>query len=346
MTKINSKNIILTIIFTILIFSFIGLLIYSIYCYGYYDKHQEEVYTEIFNKKDYNYVYDYLIKDKFLSKLDYDNAISIMLNQTEVERIYNEYYKDIYTKDEFLNKYFFGNPNVTKKDIEFSTTGKTTYFKKRKLYYKYINLHNEEESTKLGVINNLHFQLNNNTKLYLDNNLLCEEELCQVDKIYGGIHSIIYIKDNIKYYALINIKENDQLINVENLENLVNIGEDNAAIEDHAIELNIGKYELTECYMDAYCPHEKISNLTLLSDNTCELFLDISITQAKDYYKGTYSINNNILELNFQSHTFSAIDYDNGNYSTYEVNTPRTITFKMLDSQTIINSDYKFKFNK
>ena len=346
MAKFNTKSIILTSVFTIFIFVFISLLIYSIYCYGYYDKYQEELYTEIFNKKDYNYVYDYIIKDESLSKTDYENAIYIMLNQTEIERIYNEYYKDIYSKDEFLNKFFFGNPNVTTKDIKFSSTGKTTYFKKRKLYYEYINLHNGEETTKLGVISNISFTINDNTKLYLDDNLLCDNTLCQVDKIYGGIHSIIYIKDNIKYYALINITEDNQIIDIEKLDNLVNIGLDKEEDEVHAIELKMGNYELTECYMAAYCPHKIISNLTLSSDNTCELFLDISITQAKDYYKGTYTINNNILELNFSSHTFSAMDYDNGHYSTYEITTPTTITFKMLDSENIINGDYKFKFNK
>lgn len=344
MAKINTKSIILTSIITFLIFIFSGFLIYTIYCYGYYDKHQEEEYTIKVNKKEYNYVYDYFIKDNNLSKIDFDNAISITLNQTEVERIYNEYYQDIYSKEEFLNKYFFGYPNITTNDITFKSIGKTSYFKKRKLYYENINLHNDYTTTRLGIINNITFIIPSNTKLYLDDNLICDTDTCYVNKLYGGIHSLIYIKDNTKYYALINIKEDKQSIEVDTLDNLINIGTE--IEEKESINLKKGNYLLTECYMAAYCPHQKISNLTLYNDNTVELFLDISITQAKDYYKGTYTINNNVLELDFKSHTFSAMDYDNGSYSTYEINTPTKITFKILDTDNIINSDYKFKFTK
>lgn len=224
MDKISTKTIILTTIISLLIFIFISFLIYSIYRYGYYDKHEEEQYAEKFNNREYDYVYDYLIKDNTLSKIDFDTVISISLNQSEIERIYNEYYKDFYAKEEFLNTYFFGNVKVNKSDITYAFTGKTTYFKTRKLYYKYINLDNTYTKTTLGVINNIKFYILKDTELYLDNNLICSNEICDIDKIYGGIHYITYIKDNTIYYALINIYEDNLTFNIDNLDNLINIG--------------------------------------------------------------------------------------------------------------------------
>lgn len=223
MDKISTRTIALTATISLLIFIFIACLVYSIYCYGYYDKHEEEQYAEKFNKREYNYVYDYLIKDNALSKIDFDIATSITLNQSEAERIYNEYYQATYSKQEFLNKYFFGNVKIKKNDITFASTGKTTYFKTRKLYYRYINLDNGKERTTLGVINNIKFYILKDTELYLDNNLICNNEICNIDKVYGGIHSVTYIKDNIKYYALINIKEDNVTFDIDNLDNLISI---------------------------------------------------------------------------------------------------------------------------
>ena len=218
----NKKSILITTLITIIVFSILGFLIYSIYCYGYYDKHEEEIYVEKFNKKDYTFIYDHLLKDNSLSLKDYQNATNLALNRTNAEEIYNLYYSKIYDKETFLNLYYYGT-YINKDNIEFYSTGKTTYFKKRSLYYKYITLQNDKNYTKIGVLSNISFTIEPNSILYLDNDLLCEELICTIDKIYGGIHSVKYVSNNYEYYGLININEDNLTISIPHIESLVKI---------------------------------------------------------------------------------------------------------------------------
>ena len=65
------KSMLITLGITFLLFSFIILLIYLVYCYAYYDENQINIYTDKFNTGNSKYIYDNMFNDSNLTYNDW-----------------------------------------------------------------------------------------------------------------------------------------------------------------------------------------------------------------------------------------------------------------------------------
>ena len=223
----NSKKALSTTLgVTLLVFGFIIFLLYIIYCYAYYDKYQEQVFTDNFNNKKYDLVYEKLIGKDNLTLEELKNNIDHLSNKERLNTIFNTYYKDsgIYTKESFLDNYLFDITNINKKDITFGTNGKTTLVTKRALFYDNISVKSKKLETKIGVFNKINFKIEDNSSLRIsDKKIECINSHCSIDKIYGGIYEIRYTSNGYEYYGLVNIYKDKQVIDITNIESLVKV---------------------------------------------------------------------------------------------------------------------------
>lgn len=208
-----------------ILFVFIFVLIYTIYCFVYYDKRQEEIFLSYYNEKKYDKVFNNLDDNSDFTIDDFNDVISLMYNKNDLEKIYNDYYKGniFVTLDDFFNEFYYGDNVLSLENMKFIKTGETNYFRRAKFKYDriYVSSKNGIKST-LGIFKNITLKIEKNSQLFLDNHeLSCYEEACNISKILGGLHSIRYISNNYEYYGIININDDNSFIDIFNLYNLV-----------------------------------------------------------------------------------------------------------------------------
>lgn len=210
-----------------ILFVFIFVLVYTIYCFVYYDKRQEEILLSYYNEKKYDKVFNNLDDNSDFTIDDFNDVISLMYNKNDLEKIYNDYYKGniFVTLDDFFNEFYYGENVLSLENMKFIKIGETNYFKRAKFKYDriYVSSKNGIKST-LGIFKNITLKIEKNSQLFLDNHeLSCYEEACNISKILGGLHSIRYISNNYEYYGIININDDNSFIDIFNLYNLVRL---------------------------------------------------------------------------------------------------------------------------
>ncbi len=221
----RDKNLLLTIIITFFLFSFVSFLIYLIYCYAYYNPHQEKDYIRKFNTSNYAFVYDNLKNNK-LPYEDFLIPLKLMYTKKNLTDIYDKYYKDSHiSKEDFLSTYYFGENESNEEDFSFVFTGETTLFKRRHLKYDKITVRNSHNKTStIAYLTNINISKLTNSTITIDNNeLTCTDTNCTILSIYGGLHELIYKTPNTTYYALVNFTKSKEQIDVSLIDNLIKI---------------------------------------------------------------------------------------------------------------------------
>ncbi len=351
------KNLKTTLYITISLFSFIIFLVYLLYCFAYYDKNQEELYFAKIENKKYDYIFDNMSDKDGLSKDKYDKALNMIFDSKNLKNIYYLYYKDsdVFELEDFLNKYYYGDVDIKASDVTYSQNGKTGLFTRRAIFYKSIDLTNKKgHKTSIGVKRNVSFKIEAGSSLKIDNDLVgCKDGLCNVSKIFGGLHEISYVSNGYEYYGLVNIVKDKQSIDVTNIDNLVrmDIVSNNDILKDDYSDVNIydlkvGKYMLNKCYLSFGCPTKKKSYIQLNQDGTCKLYTYISLDQAGDLYNGTYTQEGNFLVMKFDGHTYQVFDYDTKQSTDITAEVDMEIRYKITENNELINDSYKFKFSE
>lgn len=351
----NNKNLFITIGITIFLLIFISFLLYVIYCYSYYDSYQKNNYLKEFNHNNYNFVYEKMVNNDKLSKEEFERVRDLMYDKNTLKNIYNLYYikSDLFEDlNDFFNNYYYGEKKIDEDDIEFYIEGKSNLFNRSKLYYKKINLINRGGfKSALGILDNVIFEVEDNSKLIIDKNELeCSDGLCSVQYMYMGLHEVYYESNGFSYYGLLNLMDNSKNINITNIDSLVKIEEKEKEPEEEIIpdaKLNRGVYKVNKCFLTkTNCAYSKYSYLALNEDGTCELYEYISFNQARYRYNGTYDISGNFLTLSFDGYLTTLSDYDTSEKYEEFINEDIEMIFKIEDSKNIINADYSFKFSK
>ncbi len=221
----NIKKLIITVLISLFVFVFLGFLIYLIYCYVYYDSNQENKYLDNFNNGNYSFVYDNLYNRDLLDRESYDTVVDFMFNKDELTKIYKKYYngKVYVTLDDFLNEFYY-DKKINLEDITFNSNGTTNLFEKRELLYEKIVINNKHNiRSAIGVFKNILIDIEENSSITIDDKLYkCFDE-CKLDYYYGGIHKVLYKSNNNTYFALININDNNQVIDVTNIGSIIKI---------------------------------------------------------------------------------------------------------------------------
>ena len=343
-----NKNLIKTILISVALFLFIGFMGYVIYVYGIYDKKNKDNFLEEFNNGNYSFLYENLnIKEEsdFINEDKFNDVMGLMYNKNILKDVYYDYYKTKYKDvNEFFNYYFYGYNSVNLVDIEFVSYGKTSLFKRSKLLYKYVNVSNNiGNKSKLGIIENIKFYVNENGKLKVDGiEVSCSNGECNVSEMFGGLHHVTYNYNNQEFYALINVgydKEfylKDVLINVN--------GEEKEELTKDVItyKLETGRYTLKECYLESGCPYKRYSYIDLNPDGTVKMYIYISLDISGDTYEGTYEVRNNFLYLYFDKHIYKMHDYDTQERTEIVGVLDMEKSFKIVNEREIQNYDYSF----
>ena len=255
---------------TFILFSFIVFLLYVIYCYAYYDKYLEYQYTNNINNHEYDFVYDTLFDKGNLTYEQFIFSINKLDNVERIENIYNNYYKDtgLYDIDEFMDTYLFEIDNVVEEDIIFSSSGNTNLISRKTIFYDQIKLSNKKNSISLGAFNKISFKIENNSILRLDNKELeCVNNVCVIDKMFGGIYEVSYLSNL------------DSLVKVKEFDNV----------------LKFGRYKLTSCDLIG-CPLIDKSYLMINMDNTYYIH-KIYKDGTSSNKVGNYIVNDNTIVL-------------------------------------------------
>ena len=337
----------LTILISSCLFMFLTALFYTLYCYSFYNKNQLNTYIDNINNKKYDFIYSkYQNRDKITEK-DFYSVINNSFDKDNLLNIYNTYYQNILEEKDFLDKFYYGDINIAKENVDFKTIGKTTYGSRRELFINSIKYNKKDDYISLSLIKQINFITEKNTTINIDNNIDIEcSKNCKIENLLGGIHTIIIKQSNKEYFTILNINESNQEIDLMNLEQTVLIKEekDNDKVTKYE-NISIGTYYLKECYMEqkALCPTNSKSYLELNEDNTVYLHLYSAWEIAYTEYWGTFTIENNFLILNFDYHTYTPFDYDTRTYSTVEVNSPSTQKYK-IEGNNLIGDKYKFYY--
>ena len=347
------QNFIITLIITLLLFIILSVISYLIYIYGYYDRIKENNILENFNSYKFDRVYnDLYLKDKeYLTNKNLQSITDLMFNKKNLEKIYESYYQDTNkysSKDDFINKYYYGSSPLTIEDINFQNTGKTDILTRRitkSHSYKLQNVY--EENTRIGIIKNITFNTISDDTLKIDNNTLECSKTCKIDKMYSGVHTIEYTHEGFTYFSIQLIDTNNSIININNLKNLVAISNDiDTSIFDNIDEKNsdlrVGIYSLNKCNLPSGCPSTTYSYITLNQDNTCAFYTYVTIDKAGDSYNGTYKKENGFLILEFSGHNYSVFDYDTKKSTDIFVETNIKMTFRINSKSSFSNKDYEF----
>ena len=340
----------ITLIITFSLFFFVLFLVYLIYCYAYYDEYQVSLYTEMFNKGRYTLVYNNFDSKDKIDYEDYSKVINLMYDKNSLKNIYYLYYNEIMTLDDFINIYYYGSYKIEENDITFLEIGKTNLLKRKKIKYQEIKvLNNEGYQSNLGIKENVILEVENNSRLYLDDTeIVCKDNICNIDYIFGGLHEITYISNNIEYYGIINVNKDKQVIKIPLVNSLV---KKEKKIDEEVVkvikdsELEYGKYKLKECYLSSGCPSKSKSYIMLNEDGKAYFYTYITLDQAGDYYEGTFLIEGEFLVLKFDSHVYTVFDYDTKVATDIEAECDIEFRFKIEDKQTIRNNDYLFKYS-
>ncbi|MBQ8659673.1 MAG: hypothetical protein IJ475_02430 [Bacilli bacterium] len=339
MAKVNAIK---TIVITSFLFVFICFMVYLIYCYAIYDKVMESRYIDYYNDVKLDNLYDVLYVDD-LSKEDFNVVTNIMYDKNYLEEIYNTYYIDstLYSGfDDFVSHYYYGYFNIENDDVEFIKEGKSTINSKRKLTLKKINVYNDKSTSVLGIVTNIKFGIEEKSRLYLDEVLLdCVDNICNIDKLFGGIHTIKYESNGHSYFGLVNINKDNIEISVANLDSLV-IYERNEV--DLSLKLKTGHYKVDKCFLSSGCPNKNSSYTKLYEDGTAEYYIFVTFDQAGDYYKGKYEMNNGFLTLYFKEHVYYVFDYDTKVTTKIPATTDVYYQFKITSESSFVGDEYSF----
>lgn len=350
----KNKSMIITLGITLFLFSFIIFLVYLIYCYAYYDEYQENLYVDKFNVNDSRYLYNNFYNESNESYEDFMRPYQLMYDKNALKDIYYLYYKGkgLYKDiDEFIKTFYYGNFKVAHNDVSFYSIGKTNLFERREIKYKNVKLYNEfKEFSSLGVINNIRLKIEDNSEIILDDKVLtCVDNECLVDNIFSGLHVIKYKSNNTDYYGIINLKIDNQEIEISLLDSLVKISDNEVPIKDDIkpvnANLNKGLYKLNVCYLDSGCPSKMKSYVRLYEDGKVDYYTYITLDIAGDTYNGTYTISGNFLVLHFDSHVYRMHDYDTKQYTDIEARVDMEMRFKIENSETISNDSFQFKYS-
>jgi len=342
----ETKRTIITIISSLLLFSFILFLVYVIYCYAYYDVNKEEEYAGKILEEEYDFIYEHMVVDG-LSKDEFRSSINLMYDKSKLKDIYYLYYGEgeYESIDEFLKTYYYGDRGVDRDDIEFIGDGKTSLFKRRKLYYKSIKVTNKNGlESSLGVKYNVNLKIEDGAVLKIDEDTLsCQDNSCVLDKVFGGIYEVSYESNGYSYYGLLNILDDNMVVEITNLDSLVKVSKNKTSDEISIRESVLtGVYALEECYLESGCPVKSKSYLKIMEDNKVIQYTYISLDNAGDYYEGTYEITGNFLVMNFDSHVYRMFDYDTKERTDIVGNGNITLQYQIIDEKTIYNEKYKF----
>ncbi len=332
-----------SIIISLFTFLFVGLLIYIIYCYGFYDNNIKSIITEKYNRKQFDELYNYINNNDGLNKTDYEKVITLMYDQTKLEEIYQKYYENSTIWDDklsFLNTFYYGENKLDNNDIIFNAEGKTSLTTRANITADTINVKSKSGLlSQFGVATNIKLLIDQNGELIVDDMFVsCEKDYCLIPKIYKGLHEIKYKSNGYQYYGIINIKDEKE-ISITNNETLVTISSNNTNQK-----IKKGYYYLTACYLESSCPSKKKSYIHIIDDKNVEFKTYISLDQAGDYYRGTYEINNGFIELSFVSHKYSVFDYDTKRSTDINVDVDIHMSYKIIDTENLKNDDYFFSY--
>lgn len=349
----NNKNMSITLWITSFLFSFILILIYFIYCFAYYDEYQEDVYTKMFNDKNYKYVYDNMKDNNNLSFDEFKLPINIMYDKNTLKNIYYNYYRDSVYKDidSFIDTYYYGGVVLDRENISFFHEGKTNLTKRRKIKYDDISVVNKNgHKSNLGIKNNILFKIEDSATLFLDDRKLeCSKLECETFKMFGGLHTLKYTSNNIDYYGIVNVVRDEQIIDVTNLDSLVKVSP-SSNLEDvfneSKYKLDNGTYKMSKCYItNGSCPSKKKTYLTLKSDGTAYLYIYITLDISEDTYIGKYEKDGDFLVLKFDSHVYKVHDYDTKEKTDITGNCDIEMRFKIESDNVISNENYQFRYS-
>ncbi len=344
-----NKHRLLTLLLSACLFLFLTILIYTLYCYVFFNKNQIKNYTDNYNNKEYTFIFNNLYNKEKVTDKDFYLAIYQTLDKETILKIYNEYYIDLYSEEDFLKLYYYGDIEVNNKDIEFNKIGKTTYGARQQLEYKTIKLNKENQYTKIGVLNNINLITEDTISIKFDNKELyneCNKE-CKIDNIVGGNH-LLYLKTNTKeYVTFINMYDSNIDIDLSNKENFIILNETEEEQEEkkEIKEIKPGVYNISECYIkpNVYCATKKKSYIYIRDNKTVYFYLYNGWEIALTEYWGTYTIKNNFVIMNFTKHSYTAFDYDTRTYSTVESNSDSEQTYK-IEGKYLIGDKYKIYY--
>ncbi len=347
------QNFIISLIISLLVFIILTVVSYLIYVYGYYDRIKENEILENFNSYKFDRVHNdlYLNDKEHLTTKNLKNITDLMFNKKNLEKIYDNYYEKTNkysSKEDFINRYFYGNSPLTIKDIQFYNSGKTDLLSRRiSKANKYVIKNGYDEETYIGIVNNITFNTIGDDTLKIDENTISCPTTCRVERMYSGVHSIEYIHDGFTYYSILLIDHSNSSIDINSIKNLVAISEEIDTdifdvIDEENKDLNIGIYSLNRCNLPTGCPSTTYSYITLNKDNTCEFYTYITLDKAGDSYSGTYKKENGFLILDFSGHTYSVYDYDTKQSTDIFVDTNIKMTFKINSNSSFSNKDYEF----
>ncbi len=343
MGRFMSKNrLTITIIISVFFVLLVGFFSYVIYSYGFYDNLQNNKILESYNTYDFDSLYPYLDikKNNYMSKKTLNSIVDLMYNKLSLQKIYNDYYQNsgIYNSvDDFVNEYYYGYGAVNFEDMEIEFIGKTTLFTRRKAKVKKIKIKSASGvKSALGTIKNITFNVDKDSKLKIDGNIVnCDNGVCNIDYMFGGIHLIEYTSGDFVYISIENIYKDNEIINVNGLKNLIPVAR-KLSIEEENFEkvvkedvkvsnINLGLYALAECKSEV-CP-ESNSYMSINVDNKVA-FTRYYNGEVKNY-SGTYKIINGFLIINF--------DKVDG------VATNQKVTFKINEDGSFSNDGYLFR---
>ena len=332
----------ITIIISLIFLVIVCISSYIIYVFGFYNKLQDNKVLEYYNSYDFDNLYYYMdISDnKYMSKKTYQSIINTMYNKLTLQQIYNDYYVDsnIYKDmDSFVNEFYYGYGDKSKDSFVLKYKGKTTLFSRRKLIIEGIKVKSSSnENGFLGKIKNVTFNIEENASIKIDGIPIdCDNNVCNIDYMFGGVHLIEYTSGEFIYFSIYNIAKDNTIVNINNLKNLVSVNK-KVTIEadnfDKVINDNInnktlatGLYALVECKSKEGCPSYN-SYMSINVDGTLSYTRYYGTTVNN--YTGIYTFNNGFINI-----VFNKVD----NQSLSE-----KVTFKINDDGSFSNDYYRF----
>ena len=342
----KNKKMVYTISLSSILFFFLGICIYNIYCFAYYNRHQEITYVDAINKRKYDFLYNHF--DFSFSLDDFNEEITFLFDRAYLEEIYTTYYvnKGIFSSlDSFLDTYYFGH-TVSSLDVEFTSRGSTHLFDRRQLFYKSISFRSANgNKTSLALYKDISFSIDDGALLWVDNKeVVCHEGICSIEKMLGGLHSLSYQVGNTTYYGLFTINKDNAFIHVSTLDSLV------VATKEELVSSNfslpIGNYVLNSCDLEDrhYCPASNKSYIRFNDDKTFSYYTYVNYSKAGDFCEGRYKIDGKFLTLSCSYHVHKVFDYDTQTGTDVISETEVQYHYKINKDFTIENNEYKWTF--
>ncbi len=349
----NFKVIKTTMGITLSLFTFICFLLYLIYCFAYYDDYKLDEYFNKYNDGQYTFIYNNMADKDGLEEKEFTRIVNLMNDKKELKEKYYLYYGLSETKiDEFFDEYYFGDSKVGNDDITYTSNGKTGIFSRKAIFYDDINISNKKgNKVSLGVKRNIKFLVEDEAILFIDGkSISCDGGECLVRKMFGGLHEVQYTSNNIKYFAIVNVKDDEEEISITNLESLIKITESSLGFENpddvEDAKIKIGTYRIDKCYIEDknFCASKRHSYLKLNKDGTVDeyLYLDFEIAAYKR--RGTYRVDGNFLITQFDETTYNAYDYDTSSKSDIVTPIDMTMRFRIVNEKTLMDNSYMFVY--